>query len=247
MKVKIEEELNRLVSLGILQPVQFSDWATPIVPVLKSDKSVRICGDFKITVNPVSKLDRYPIPRIEHLFATLGGGTTFTKLDMSEAYQQIELEDSSRQCTVINTHKGLFQYNRLPFGISSAPAIFQRVMESLLQGIAGVVVYLDDVLVTGRTNEEHLESLELVLKRMEEAGLLLKKEKCSFMASLVTYLGHVIDADGLRPIVEKVDAIKVAPNPKNLTQLKSYLGLLTYYNRFLPNLSTVLFPLYRLL
>ena len=176
MKVKIEEELDRLVSLGILQPVQFSDRATPIVPVLKSDKNVRICGDFKVTVNPVSKLDRYPIPRIEDLFATLGGGTTFTKLDMSQAYQQIELEDSSRQCTVINTHKGLFQYKRLPFGISSAPAIFQRVMESLLQGIAGVVVYLDDVLVTGRTNEEHLESLELALKRMEEAGLLLKKE-----------------------------------------------------------------------
>ena len=170
MKVKIEEELDRLVSLGILQPVQFSDWATPIVPLFKSDKSVRICGDFKVTVNPVSKLDRYPIPRIEDLFATLGGGTTFTKLDMSQAYQQIELEDSSRQCTVINTHKGLFQYNRLPFGISSAPAIFQRVMERLLQGIAGVVVYLDDVLVTGRTNEEHLESLELVLKRLEEAG-----------------------------------------------------------------------------
>ena len=233
MKVKIEEELDRLVSLGILQPVQFSDWAMPIVPVLKSHKSVRICGDFKVTVNPVSKLDRYPIPRIEDLFATLGGGTTFTKLDMSQAYQQIELEDSSRQCTVINTHKGLFQYNRLPFGISSAPAIFQRVMESLL--------------VTGRTNEEHLESLELVLKRMEEAGLLLKKEKCSFMASSVTYLGHVIDADGLHPIVEKVDAIKEAPSPKNLTQLKSYLGLLTCYNRFLPNLSTVLFPLYRLL
>ena len=124
MKVKIEEELDRLLSLGILKPVQFSEWATPIVPVLKSDRSVRICGDFKVTVNPLAKLDRYPIPRIEDLLATLGGGKSFTKLDMGQAYQLVELEESSKKFTVINTHKGLFEYTRLPFGISSAPAIF---------------------------------------------------------------------------------------------------------------------------
>ena len=115
MNIKVEEELDRLVSLGILQPVQFFEWATPIVPVLKQDHRVRICGDFKVTVNSVSKLDRYPIPRIEDLFATLGGGQLFSKLDMSQAYQQIELEDSSKPLTVINTHKGLFQYNRFLF------------------------------------------------------------------------------------------------------------------------------------
>ena len=168
MNVKIEEEIDRLVSL-ILQPEQFLDWATPIVPVLKSDKSVKICSDFKVTVNPVSRLDRYSIPRIKDLFATLSGGTTFTKLDMSLAYQQIELEDSSKQYPVIN---GLFQYSRLPFGISSAP-------------------------------------------------------------------------EGIRPIAEKVDAIKEAPSTRNLTKLKSSLGLLTYHNCFSPNLSTVLFPLTR--
>ena len=132
MKLKIEEELDRLLSLGILKPVQFSEWATPIVPVLKRDRSVRICGEFKVTVNPVAKLDRYPIPRIEDLLATLGGGKSFSKLDMSQAYQQVEVDESSRQFTVINTHKGLFEYTRLPFGISSAPAVFQRVMEGLL-------------------------------------------------------------------------------------------------------------------
>ena len=106
MKVKIEEELDRLLSLGILKPVQFSEWAMPIVPVLKSDRSVRICGDFKVTVNPVAKLDRYPIHRIEDLLATLGRGKLFTKLDMSQAYQQVELEESSKKFTVTNTHKG---------------------------------------------------------------------------------------------------------------------------------------------
>ena len=118
--------------------------------------SVRICGDFKGTINPVSKLDRYPIPKLEDLFTKLAGGKAFTKLDLSQAYQQVRLDDNSKQYVVINTHKGLFRYTRLPYGISSAPGIFQRVMDNLLKGIPGVVVYLDDTLVTGTTAEEHL-------------------------------------------------------------------------------------------
>ena len=159
---------------GIVEPVQFADWAAPIVPVLKSDKeSLRLCGDYKLTVNQAAKLDQYPIPRVEDLFSALSGGKSFSKLDMSQAYQQIELDEESKQFVVVNTHKGLFRYNRLPFGVSSAPAIFQRVMESLLQGLSGVVVYLDDILVTGRTEEEHLSRLEEVLTRLEQAGLRL--------------------------------------------------------------------------
>ena len=115
--------------------------------MLKRDKkSVRICGDFRITVNPVSKLDRYPIPKIEDLFARLRKGRYFTKLDLSPAYQQLPLDDDSKKFVVVNTHRGLFRYTRLPFGIASAPGIFQRVIESVLQGIDGVVVYLDDIL-----------------------------------------------------------------------------------------------------
>ena len=247
MKVKIKEELDRLLSLGILKPVQFSEWATPIVPVLKPDRPVRISGDFKVTINPLAKLDRYPIPRIEDLLATLGGGQSFMKLDMSQAYQQVELEESLKKFTVINTHKGLFEYTRLPFGISSAPAIFQRVMEGLLQDIPGVVVYIDDFLITCKTNEDHLQSFETLLKRMEDAGMLLKKDKCCFMTKSVSYLGYVIDAEGLHPTEKKLQAIRDAPSPKKLIQLKSYLGLLSCYSRFLHNLSNVLSHLYRLL
>ena len=166
---------------------------------------------------------------------------------MSQAYQQIELDDDSKRYTIINTHKGLFKYTRLPFGIASAPAIFQRVMEGLLQGIPGVVVYLDDVLITGKTEEEHLHSLDTVLTRFEEAGLRLKLKKCSFMDSNVSYLGHNINADGLHPMKEKIEAIQNAPRPRNVSELKAFLGLLTYYNKFLSKLSVVLFPLYRLL
>ena len=140
---------------------------------MKHDKeTVHICGDHKLTVNAASKLEQYPIPRVEDLFSSLSGGKYFSKLDMSRAYQQIEQEEDSKQSVVINTHTGLFRYNCLPFGVSSAPAILQRVMESLLQGMPGVVVHLDDIFVSVKT-EDHLSTLEQVLDCLEEPGILL--------------------------------------------------------------------------
>ena len=131
---------------GIISTVKYSKWAVPIVPVLKQDKqSVRICGDYKLTANRASRVEHYPLPIIEDLFATLGGGVLFTKLDMSQAYLQVLVDDQSKEMLTINTHKGIFVYNRLPFGVSSAPGIFQRTMESLLQGIPHVLAYLDDI------------------------------------------------------------------------------------------------------
>ena len=117
----------------------------------------------------------------------------------------------------VNTHKGLFQYNRLPFGVASAPAIFQRYMETLLQGIPAISVYIDDILVTGKTLDEHLQTLEEVLKRLQDAGLRLNRDKCFFLRPSIEYLGHVIDEHGLHPTEEKVRAIKEAPPPKNVT------------------------------
>ena len=166
---------------------------------------------------------------------------------MSQAYQQLVLDEKSRELVVINTHRGLFRYTRLPFGIASAPGVFQRVMESLLWHIPGVIVYIDDVLVTGPTDEEHLASLEEVLHRIESAGLRLKRKKCSFMAKSVVFLGYQIDAQGLHPVSEKVRAVQEAREPRNVSELKSHLGLLTYYSRFLPNMATALNPLYNLL
>ena len=150
-------------------------------------------------------------------------------------------------CVVINTHKGLFCYTRLPFGISSAPGIFQRVMESLLQGIPGVIVYIDDILVTGSSNEEHLKALEQVLERLQKFGLRIRKDKCTFLAPSVIYLGHKIDSEGIHPVEDKINAFVDVPRPHNVQELKSYLGLLSYYSKFMPNLAMVLAPLYRLL
>ncbi|KAK3092066.1 hypothetical protein FSP39_024867 [Pinctada imbricata] len=132
LKGKIESELVRLEECGIIQPVQFSEWAAPIVPVVKDDGSIRICGDYKVTVNLVSKLDKYPIPKTEDLYAILGGGETYTKLDMNQAYNQLLLDEDSKKYVTINTHKGLFTYNRLPYGVSTSGGIFQRTIENLL-------------------------------------------------------------------------------------------------------------------
>ena len=165
---------------------------------------------------------------MEDLLSKLAGGKQFTKLDMNQAYQQLKLDETFRQYVVINTHKGLFRYTRLPYGITSAPGIFQRVMENLLRKILGVVVYIDNVLITGSDEKSYLAALEEVLKRIEEEGLRLNVNKCLFMASQVTFLGYKIDAKGLHPLPDKVRAVENAPSPKNTTELKAYLGLFTY-------------------
>ena len=184
----------------------------PIVPVPKGDGTVRICGDFKVTVNPSLYIDKYPIPNPQDLLAVLAGGKKFTKLDLSQAYQQMVLDSADQKYTTINTHLGFFRYKRLPYGIASAPAIFQQTMEKILQGIPGVVCYIDDVLVT---EEKHLQNLAEVLKWFEERGLRLKLKKCFFMQTRVEYLGYIINADGLHTSPDKVKAVTETPEPQN--------------------------------
>ncbi|XP_058868762.1 uncharacterized protein K02A2.6-like [Acipenser ruthenus] len=247
IKPKVDAELTRLLENGVVSPVQFSDWATPIVPVIKKDGTVRLCGDFKVTVNPALCIEQYPIPRIEDLFASLAGGQCFSKLDLSNAYLQMTVEEQSRKYLTITTQKGLYCYNRLPFGIASAPALFQRAMDQILQGLSGVHCYLDDILVTGRNEIEHLNNLDAVLQHLEEYGLRVQKDKCEFFKQSLEYLGHIIDATGLHKSPGKVKAIVDAPAPENVSQLRSFLGLLNYYSRFIPNLATILSPLNALL
>ena len=247
LKEKVIKELQHLQDLQVITPVKHSDWAAPIVPIVKTDGSIRLCGDYKVTINPALIPDTYPLPRVDDLFTALSGGKIFTKLDLSHAYLQVPLDDSSKKYTTINTPKGLFQYERLPFGISSAPSIFQRIMETLLSDLPHVCVYLDDILISGTSEADHLQNLHLVLQQLENAGLTLKKSKCKFRVSSVEYLGHIIDANGLHPSESKVKAIRDAPTPTNVTELKSFLGLLNYYHKFLPDLSTILAPLHQLL
>ncbi|CAB4025071.1 putative protein K02A2.6-like protein, partial [Paramuricea clavata] len=184
---------------------------------------------------------------MEEVHNKLAGGKTFTELDLSHAYEQMVLDDASKDVVTINTHRGLYRYNRLPYGVSSAPGIFQRTMESLLNGIPYTGILLDNILISGPTDEEHLQNLEEVMKRLSEAGLRLKKSKCRFMQPTLECLGYRIDETGIYPVEAKVKAVQEAPTPTNVTELKAYLGLLNFYGKFLPNLSTELEPLYQLL
>ncbi|XP_030621125.1 uncharacterized protein K02A2.6-like [Chanos chanos] len=249
LRPKVDAELQSLEASGILSRVEWSDWATPIVPVIKKGKAeaVRICGDFKVSINPVLRTVQYPLPRIEDIFASLAGGEKFSKIDLAQAYLQMEIEESSRKFLTINTHRGLFQYNRLVFGVASAPAIWQRAMDQVLQDIPGTQCYLDDIIVTGKNDEEHLQNLSKVLTRLSEYGLHAKRSKCEFFKSEISYCGHVIDKHGLHKSQEKIEAVLQAPKPENVSQLRSFLGLVNYYHKLLPNLATTLHPLNTLL
>ena len=157
------------------------------------------------------------------------------------------LDAESTKYVTINTHRGVYRYTRLPFGVVSAPAMFQKIMDSILQGIPKVICYIDDILVTGKDDEEHLHNLNEVFKRLQAHGVRIKRDKCHFMKESVEYLRHRIDAEGLHATEDKLEAIANAPVPRNIQELRSFLGLLNYYRKFLPNLSTVLEPLNNLL
>jgi hypothetical protein len=247
VKGSVGDDLDRLERIGVVERIMHSDWAAPIVPVIKPSGAVRICGDFKVTVNPQINVDQYPLPRPEELFASLNGGQQFTKLDFSDAYLQIELDENAQSCLVINTHKGLYRYKRLPFGVSSAPAIFQQVMDQVIQGLKGVACYLDDLLITGRTTEEHFSNLNAVLQRIKDYGFRIRKEKCQFFQNSVEYLGHIIDKAGIRPSPKKVEAILKAPAPGDQSQLRSFLGGVNYFGKFIGQLADLSAPLNNLL
>ena len=134
LKAKVETELERLESLGIIIPVQHSNWAAPVVPVMKQDGTIRLCGDYRVTINKAVKVDAYPLPRVEDLFAALSRGKYFTKLDMSQAYLQLPLDEQSRELVTINTHRGLFQYTRLPFGYLQHPECFNGAWRICFKG-----------------------------------------------------------------------------------------------------------------
>ena len=175
----------------------------------------------------------------------MNGGSVFSKIDLKLAYLQMEVEDECRKLLTINTHKGLYQFNRLPFGVASAPAIWQRTMEQVLQGIPHTQCMLDDILVAG--GQDHLEIVEMVLQRLNKYGLKANLMKCEFLKDSLEFCGHKIDKDGLHKMKTKTEAVMSAPRPENVSQLRAFLGLVNYYHKFLPNLATKLQALYHLL
>lgn len=243
---KVESELNRMLKMGIIEEVtEPTDWCAPMVPVEKKTRErVRVCVDLKRLNNAV-KRERYMLPTLEDIAPQLAGAKVFSTLDASCGFWQIPLEESSRKLTTFITPMGRFCFKRLPFGITSAPEIFQRQMSALLKGHDGVVVVMDDILVFGTTKEQHDKRLSAVLRTIKESGLKLNKQKCHFGKSEIQYFGHIISAEGMKPDPDKVRA--QMPSPTNVEELRQVLGLINYVGRFLPDLSSKLHPITDLL
>ena len=248
LQPRLETAIKKMEEDGVIKRISAAASAAPIVPVAKKNSNeVRVCGDFSVTFNQCADVYTYPIPKIEDLHAALRGCTVFSILDMSRAYHQVPIAADSQKHLVVNRHIGLFAFKRMPFGIHSGPAVFQKVIDTVLAGIPKVICYLDDILVAGVDEADHLHTLDLVFDRLLTAGFRLNQAKCKFQKSSVTYLAHVIDAEGLHPTDDKLSAITDAPPPKDVTALKSFLGLLMFYSRFLPHHSSKLAPLNTLL
>ena len=246
LREQVEKAIQQQVADGELEPVEYSDWAAPIVVVHKKDGGIRICADFKMTVNLYLQTKTFPLPTTDEVFSMLAQGESFSTLDLARAYKQMVVAPDSRACLTINTPLGLFRYRRLPFGIATAPAIWQKAMSMVLQGCKGVVYYIDDILVTGKTRVEHEHNLQMVFRRLQQFGLRIKLSKCQFFQDSVIYLGHKITCEGIQPTQERIRAVKEAPTPQNKTELKSFLGMMTYNVRFLRFLPDIMQPLYQL-
>ncbi|KAF2902216.1 hypothetical protein ILUMI_03971, partial [Ignelater luminosus] len=218
LKPKVENELNRLVANGTITQVLASEWSSQIVPVMRSNGTVRLCGNY-IKLNKQLEDVFCPRPRIDDIYASLAGNTKFSKIDLSDAYLQFELSDESKSLVTISTHKGLFKVNRMPVGVKCSGFYFQKHIEQLFQGVSNVFIFQDDILVGHKEGENHLDILRLVLDKLAKAGLKVNVEKCKFLQDEIKYLGFVLTKHGMA----------------------------NYYSRFIPKIADLLEPMYKLL
>ena len=247
LKKQVKEEIDRLVKNGILEQVFESPWSSPTVNILKSNNSVRICGDFSSTVNKYLDPVNSPLVSIDDVISEVGDARYFSKIDLSNAFLQLPLDNESKIFTTINTSEGLFRYNYLPFGLSCSPGIFQAFISRILNGIPYTISYQDDILILCNDIQTHNQTLRSVLNRLKNAGIKINISKSHFLTDKVEYLGHWFDKNGVHPDSNKLNAILNAPCPINLKQLQSFLGLCNFYSRFIPKFSKVVMPLYQLL
>uniref|UniRef100_A0A224YP72 RNA-directed DNA polymerase n=1 Tax=Rhipicephalus zambeziensis TaxID=60191 RepID=A0A224YP72_9ACAR len=241
LQQQVSDELSRLEKSGVIERVSASDWVSPLVVVKKKNGSLRLCVDLR-EPNKAIVVDGFPLPHIEELLQQLTGAVYFSKLDLASAYHQVNLSEPSRDLTTFVTHDGLFRFRRVCFGLASAPAVFQKMMSDILKDCSGVLCYLDDILVWGRTRAEHDANLQVVLSRISNTGMKLN-DKCVFAVQQIQFLGHNVSARGLSPLESKVHAIVNAPAPADCKSLHSFLGLAGYYSKFIPHYADVVEPL----
>lgn len=239
----IEAELERQLHEGVYSPVEYSDFAAPIVVVKKKNGKIRICGDYSTGLNDLLEPNKFPLPSPEQIFTGLSGKKIFSKIDLTDAFFQIELDEKAKRLLTINTHMGLFTVNRLQQGVKTAPGIFQELMAKMLSGVSGAFALIDDIILGGANEEEHREILLEVLSRIQDYGFKLKVEKCEFGQTSICFCGHVIDPEGIRPDPKKIQSILSIPRPEDITQLRSFLGAVNYYGKFVSDMKQLRGPL----
>lgn len=247
LEKKVKEEIDRLVECGIIKSVtRPTPWCAPMVPVVKKSGKVRLCVDLK-KLNVNIQRERFILPTLEDVTSKLLGARVFSCLDAASGFYQIPLEEASQDLTTFITPFGRFCFRRLPFGITSAPEIFMRKMVEVLDGLEGVFVYMDDVLVYGKDEAEHEYRLSKVLETLDHAGLQLNREKCQFRKKELKFLGHLFSQEGVKADPDKVSAILQMSPPESVTQLRQFMGMVHYLGSYLPNLNSVTSPLNDLL
>uniref|UniRef100_A0A3B3RYT1 Gypsy retrotransposon integrase-like protein 1 n=1 Tax=Paramormyrops kingsleyae TaxID=1676925 RepID=A0A3B3RYT1_9TELE len=235
-------ELRRLPEADVIEEIDSSPWVSPVMVVQKKTGGIRMCVDLR-GPNKAITVDSYPLPHMEVMMTLLQGADTFSTIDLESAYHQVPLHEDSRDLTAFITHKGLFRFKRVPYGLASAPAAFQKMIAIILDGLQNVANYLDDIIVWGRTVQEHDLALQNVLQRLRDAGLQLNNSKCQFRKQSLKFLGHKVTAQGIQVDQEHLSAILDAPVPSDAVQLRSLIGLLSWYNKFIPNFASVVVPL----
>ena len=246
LRDKLEQKLNELVELDVIEKAEGpTPWISPVVVVPKPNGDIRLCVDMR-QANSAIVRERHPIPTVDEVLHDLNGSTVFSKLDIKWAFHQVELSEASRPITTFATHKGLFRYKRLMFGVSCAPEMYQRVIQQVLEGCDGVRNIHDDIIVHGQTTDEHDRRLEKAPERIQDRGITLNKEKCKFHMSELEFMGHLLSAQGIGPTQSKVEAVTEARQPESATEVRSFLGLVNFCARFIPDLATVSEPLRKL-
>ena len=245
-KEEVKKLLEEMLQKNVVSP-STSPWASPIVLVHKKDGSTRFCIDYR-KVNSLTRKDAYPIPKIDETLDTLAGARLFSTLDLRSGYWQVQVNPEHWEKTAFCTSEGLFEFNVMPFGLCNAPATFQRLMDSVLAGLhwKTCLVYIDDIIVVGKSFDEHLCNLQAVLERLRQAGLKLHPRKCQLLRHKVTYLGHVVSAQGIAPDPDKTDRVNHWLTPQSAKEVQQFLGLANYYRRFIKNFASVTKPLHRL-
>lgn len=239
LKDAYAKEIGAKIAAGYYKKVECSEWASTTHVVIKKNGALRITGNYKPTVNPQMVVDEHPIPKPEDLFNKIKGATIFAHLDVTDAYTHVPIDEKFGEILTLNTiTHGLIQPTRAVYGAANIPAIWQRKMEEVLQGLPNCINFFDDILLFAENFDKLLEILELTLARMEKCGLKLNKSKCVFAAASVEFLGHVVDARGIHKSDKHIEAVANAPKPGSIEELQLFLGKASYYSAFIPDLAT---------